>query len=210
MTRSGAGQALRCLLLGMLALGLGACNQSEGQGQLWGELDWEDCQELRGPFEMELDFFAFEPFEPDSALLRLQEGGRGAEQADGLMLTVYDLPAVQQLRGEPIAVSPLDPALAAAGEYQVCQGPADQRPAECPLVRAELYLTQRCPPEATNLALSGSVLFSYLGSEPDERVAGSLELDAFDRERGMAAVGHLSGQFEFVVRRGHPYQRFPR
>jgi hypothetical protein len=95
------------------------------------------------------------------------------------------------------------------GEYRACSGPADSRPSWCPLVRAELYFTKRCPPDATSPDLQGSLVLNYLGFEADDRVAGSFELELADRIGGQS-IGSLQGDFDFAVRLGHPYQRFPR
>ena len=199
----------RILLLLLLALLLArpGCSQMEGSGRIWGELDWPACEEMDGPFDMALDFFAIEPFGKREAMVRLQQGGRGPEVSEGMVLSIYDLEEVDRKRGEKLPVMALDLERSALGEYLSCSLDAQSWPSHCPLVRAELNLPRRCPRSATSPALVGEAVFTYLGLGINERVAGGFDLEAVDRRDG-ARLGELHGHFDFVVRRGHPYQRF--
>lgn len=206
--RSWRRMLLATLLLAALAALQGAgCNQSEGTGEITGTLNLPECDGVHGEFSMSLDFFALERF-GDGLVLRLQHGGRGMEVDDALLLTIYDVQGVQARRGEELPVTPLDMERKGAGDYVQCAGEADKKPDWCPLLRADLNLPSRCPYDATAPLLEGSAVFTHLGTEPNERVAGSFELTATDARSG-GEVGQLSGHFNFLVRQGHPYQRFP-
>lgn len=210
--RSGSAWRRRVLLAGFaVALGLTGggvgCDQSEGSGELWGTLRWPECEGFDGDVEMALDFFALEPFGPNSGILRLQQGGRGAELGDGLLFAIYDLDAAQRARGTEIAVTPVDPARSEAGDYLACESPEADQPSWCPLLRAELNFPSRCPRDATTPALQGTLVFTYLGLQDNEQTAGRFDLTVIDRHSG-EQLGDLHGRFDFAVRRGHPYRRF--
>ncbi len=194
------------LVLTGVALLAQACNQSEGSGFIEGELTVPECQGMEGGFSMDLDFFAVEPFGDRGAMVRLQRGGRGLDEREGLVLHVYDVDRVRDLRAEAIEVQPFDPVVAKAGGYLGCE----RVPREgCPLVRAELNLVRSCPKDVPAFELTGEVVFNYFGIHPNERTAGSFELLVWSRTDHVE-LGELGGRFEFLVRQGHPYQRFPR
>jgi len=191
----------------VLSCGAVGCDQSEGSGELWGTLRWPECEGFDGTLEMPLDFFALEPFGAQGAILRLQQGGRGVEQGDGIVFAIYDLDAARDARGTEIPVQAVQPERSAAGDYLRCEAPADEVPDWCPLLRAELNFPRRCPPDATAPALEGALVFTYLGVQDNEQTAGRFDLTVLDRHSG-EELGELHGRFDFVVRRGHPYRRF--
>ncbi|MBM4321889.1 MAG: hypothetical protein FJ125_18625 [Deltaproteobacteria bacterium] len=195
------------LLLALALPGAVGCNQLEGSGEIHGTLNLVGCDDVTGGFSMDLDFFAIERFGERGLEVRLQNGGRGLEVSDALLLTLYDVDEVIERRGEELAVKPLDLERKGRGEYVLCAPSSGALPRGCPLVRADLNLPTRCPREVTAPLLQGMVVFTHLGTMANDRVAGSFELEAI-AARSQEVIGELIGRFNFIVRQGHPYQRF--
>ena len=84
-------------LLVLLALG---CTVGEGEGWVRSErLFIEDC--WNGPFDLNPDFFAANPYRQESLQIRLQRGDNIEEQSDGLTLLINDLQTLRQNLGQP-------------------------------------------------------------------------------------------------------------
>jgi len=194
-------RGVRALFL-FLAIGLLACGDDQGVGKVVGflhvpvcdegapldvtcmpEVPPEDCN----AFDLRADFFALEPY-GNSALLRIQRGGRILALTDALVLEIRDYRLLRGNLGRPLPVGP------------------DQN------VRAALGLFHLCPDSTQPYAIHGIVRFEAFGVSQGEQVTGIIDrLEVRDgRAQGGAAqlLGILHGDFDFTVRKGPPYQPF--
>lgn len=211
---------------GLVALvALSGCNQAEGVAQVRCETDpgasgWPGCPGLEDPLDFEADFFALQRFE-SLVEIRLQQGGRGPDDAQGLHLQVLDREEVARdcLRGNiPMGL----PDLVAPDRFPACR--ADHRcesPPDCPLVRMALHFPRSCPDTAPPLVAgdpewttgqdaNSHIVFVGIGTRPGDTVSGSFDVRLADARTG-APVGRcrtLGDGFSFVVKEGQPYVRF--
>jgi len=215
-------------LLAVAALAGLACNQAEGVARIRCETTadrsgWPGCQDgVDDPLTFEADFFALQRFE-DMVEIRLQQGGRGADLAEGFHLQVLDRDAVVSgclRRSIPLAAPILEEAtperFPACREDYPCASPAT-----CPLVRMALHFPRSCPDTAAPLVAgdppdvpaddaTSSVVFTSIGTRPGDTVAGSFDVRIADGRSGVT-VGRcrtLDAGFYFVVKEGQPYVRF--
>ena len=205
-------------LQALLALGLGllggaGCTVGDGSGSVKTDrLYLQGC--WNGPFDLQPDFFAANPYREESLLIRVQRGDNNQETSDGLSVIVNDLKAVRAQLGQPIPVS-LPPGVAPPGQ-PVSGGPV-------PLVTISLYLHQTCHEQnSATYSVSGDITFSSIFSgDPNEedsdarltsaifdvRFADPRDLvDAEDPE--MVTSSNVHGEFEFFFQRGQPAQPF--
>ena len=192
---------MKTLTLLALALGLAACAEDTGDGAVIGSLfvpACEDgtpldktCPETTDPrqceaFDLGADFFAVEPY-GDGALLRIQRGGRILALTDALVLEISDYRLLRGQLGNRLPVG------------------FDRN------IRGALGLFHLCPDSTQSYDISGQVTFSTFGVHKGDRVAGTFELEVRDgrSETGASRVlGVLHGDFDFIVRKGPPYQPF--
>jgi hypothetical protein len=204
-----------------LSLLAGACSLGEGEGNVTStQLDVVDC--WNGPFQLNPDFFAAQPFRENSLTIRVQHGGDIEEVSDGAIILVDDL---QRVRAE-IAVNPnatfkvgLPPAVVPPGFPVV----ADPDPAP---VHLTLYLHRSCHAQNSALySLSGTMTFHSLfngnlnETDADQKLTwgefqnGGITVgDPRDRAPASATVNNTSlikGDFKFYFQRGQPAQPFP-
>ena len=182
---------------------ISACVDVPGTGNIIGWLNLQNCTpdskltevcesgvaDLEcSAFDLGANFFALELFSEYSAKLRLQRGGASFIKTDGVVLDFRDIRSLRGRLGTPIAV----------GEDQE--------------VRAALILGQRCPSSTQSLELSGEIVINHFGTEVGDRIAGEiLFLEVRDgREPLTGLIGVLRGGFDFVFRKGAPFEQFYR
>lgn len=202
------------LLAGCTALGGLGCTVGEGHGTVVSDrLYMQGC--WKGPFDLNPDFFAANPYRGESLLIRVQRGDNNQEASDGLTVIVNDLKKVRsEMMGQPIAVG-LPPGVAPPG--QPLTG------AEAPLVSLSLYLHQTCHEQnSATYSVSGEITFnSIFSGDPNEEdsqdrlteatfkvtLADPRELvGAEDPE--LMLTSELTGDFTFFFQRGQPAQPF--
>lgn len=202
------------LLTAGLALSVGAgCTVGDGSGSVKTDrLYLQDC--WNGPFDLQPDFFAANPYRQESLLIRVQRGDNNQEASDGLTVIVNDLKAVQAQLGQPIPVG-LPSGVTPPG--QVPTGEPN------PLVVLSLYLHQTCHEQnSATYSVGGSITFrSIFSGDPNEEDTDKRLTDAdfqvqFADPRELvgaedpAAVTSnvVEGNFYFFFQRGQPAQPF--
>jgi hypothetical protein len=196
------------------ALGFG-CAAAEGEGEVTSDrLYVEDC--WNGPFDLNPNFFAANPYREESLLIRIQAGDDIEELSDGLTVLVNDL---QQLRaqlgtdvevGVPPGVSP--PGVPLIGDL------------DPPQVSLALYLHKTCHTQiGTVYSVGGTIRFESLfsgdmneGSSEDRLTEGSFTASFADPRQlapGSSAdpalvTSQVTGNFRFFFQRGQPSQPF--
>lgn len=199
----------------LAALGGLGCTVGEGQGEVTSErLYVEDC--WNGPFDLNPDFFAVNPYREESLLIRLQAGDDIEEFSDGLIVIVNNLQSLRARLGQDVEVG------VPAGVTPPGVPPAgDPDPAE---VSLSLYLHKTCHTQiGTIYSISGSIRFDSLfsgdineSSSEDRLTQGSFTASFADprllapySEADPALVtSEVSGNFSFFFQRGQPAQPF--
>lgn len=204
----------RSALAALLALSFGAgCTVGEGEGSVTTErLYVQGC--WNGPFDLQPDFFAANPYRKESLLIRVQRGDNNQEASDGLSVIVNDLDAVRAQMGQPIPVG------LPSGVTPPGQVPSGQ---PSPLVAISLYLHQTCHEQnSATYSVSGDITFTSLFSgDPNEENSDARLTEAtfavqFADPRELigasdpAAVTSdvVTGNFRFFFQRGQPAQPF--
>lgn len=199
-------------LLVLLALG---CTVGEGEGWVRSDrLYIENC--WNGPFDLNPDFFAANPYRRESLQIRMQRGDNIEEQSDGLTVLVNDLQTLRQNLGQPVSVGlPVG---------VTPPGVPVQQVDEPPKVSLSVYLHNSCHVQnAVVYSISGEIRFASLFSgDPNEASAEDRLTEAsfeatFADPRLVAGVDDpdpkvsslVSGQFRFYFQRGQPAQPFP-
>ena len=203
------------------------CNQTEGVARIRCETDpgrsgWPGCPELDAPLDFEADFFALQRFHA-LAEIRLQQGGRGPDEAEGFHIQVLDRDeVVGSCRHESIPLGKPDLESTTPDRFPACR--ADHicsSPPSCPLVKMALHFPRSCPDTAAPLVAGDSawsspdaveswMVFGGIGTRTGSIVSGSFDVLISDGRTG-AAVGRcrtLDDGFSFVVKEGQPYVRF--
>lgn len=198
----------------LLALALGAatgCTVGEGEGDVTSErLYVKDC--WNGPFNLEPDFFAANPYREEALMIRVQRGDNNQEASDGLTVIVKDLKSVPLNTpipvGLPNGVSP---------PGQPVKGLPD------PLVSLSLYLHATCHEQnSATYSVEGTILFHSIFSgnpneENSERRLTDAEFEAkFADPRELVDAADTAkvtsdpvfGNFRFYFQRGQPAQPF--
>lgn len=205
---------LTVLGAGALALvGLGGCTVGEGTGSVKTDrLYISDC--WNGPFDLQPDFFAANPYRKEQLLIRVQRGDNNQEASDGLTVVVSDLDAVKGLLGQPIPVG-LPIGVAPPG-YPVMGGPPT-------LVSLSLYLHKTCHEQnSATYSVSGDITFnSIFSGDPNEKNTDARLTDAsfavkFADPRELVEAEDpdavtsdvVTGNFNFFFQRGQPAQPF--
>jgi hypothetical protein len=194
--------------------GLG-CTVGEGRGEVTSErLYVEDC--WNGPFDLNPDFFAANPYREQSLLIRIQAGDDIEELSDGLVIVVNDLQNLRQRLGQdievgvPIGVTP--PGVPPTG---------DPDPAEVSLA---IYLHKTCHAQiGTVYSISGTIRFDSLfsgdineSSSEDRLTQGSFTanfadprlLAPYSNADPALVTSEVRGNFSFFFQRGQPAQPF--
>ncbi len=190
-------------------LGLG-CTVGDGEGEVKSEkLYIGGC--WNGPFDLQPDFFAANPYREESLLVRIQRGDNNQEASDGLTVVVSDLDAVRARLGQPIQVG-LPSGVAPPGQ------PFTTEPA--PLVTLSLYLHQTCHEQnSATYSVAGEITFhSLFSGNPNEENSDARLTDAnfsvdFADPREQVrpdapAPSRVAGAFRFFFQRGQPAQPF--
>lgn len=197
-------------MLALLALGSG-CTVGDGRGKVVSErLYVAEC--WNGPFDLQPDFFAANPYREESLMIRLQRGDNNTEASDGVTVIVNDLKKVPL--NEPIPVG-LPNGVAPPGQ------PLTGAPN--PLVTLSIYLHQTCHEQnSATYSVSGEITFkSIFSGDLNEKNSERRLTDAvFDvkfadpRELVGAAdpeavtSENVHGEFNFYFQRGQPAQPF--
>jgi len=184
--------------ISLLALLVAACGDPAGTGRLVGSLVVPGCrggEEARFvcPDDVEVDaceafdlkpsFFALERFE-NRAIVRIQRGGNAFAKVDALQIHIQDARRLRGTLGQELSVGP------------------DRD------IRAALTLFDRCPDTDVSFELRGKIVFDHFGVSKGDRVAARFgELLVRDGRSG-AVLGRLSGELDFTIRHGPPYQQF--
>jgi hypothetical protein len=201
------------LLLVALPSGLG-CTVGDGEGSVETErLYLQEC--WNGPFDLQPDFFAANPYREESLLIRIQRGDNNQEASDGMSVIVNDLDTVRSRLNTPIPVG-LPPGVAPPGQ------PLTGAPA--PLVSISLYLHQTCHEQnSATYSVRGDITFKSLFSgDPNEEDSDSRLTEAsftnlmfadprelVDAEDPAAVTSEpVEGYFRFFFQRGQPAQPF--
>ena len=190
----------RVIVLSLLTV---CCADVQSSGQVVGTLEIPDCIEGRPrifdcggafdpdctAFDLDADFFAFQVYDDNSAVLRIQRGGAGFAVSDGLLLDIDDVRLLRGALGAPLSIGPREN------------------------IRAGLGLFNLCPDSTQNFELSGTVNFSHFGLRKGARIRGQFGRIEVRDGRGARPgdfLGVLNGDFDFTVQTGPPYQIFPR
>lgn len=201
------------LLAGASLLG---CTVGEGRGEVTSDrLYIEGCWD--GPFDLNPDFFAANPFRQDALIIRVQRGDNIQEMSDGLYVVVNDL---QELRkpeniGRSIPVGLPEGIIVSEGEFDPKENPAP--------VSLALYLHNTCHNQnGTIYSLSGSIVFRSLfsgdlnESDAAERLTDATFSAQFADPRELTGesatdatvTSTVNGNFSFFFQRGQPAQPF--
>jgi len=203
-----------------LLLACAACGLGDGTGSLSGTLYLRGCThdydygELAAPaaYDMRPSYFVGDPINAlqssqplhpvNKMAVRVQSDCNRVEEADAMQVLVADVAFVVEALGQPIAV-----------------GPATN-------VRASLALNETCPNAEVGAELDGTITFSQFGSSNaangiqfGDRVAATFDFEIIDRRAvsiggiggvptTAAAGGHVSGNFDFIVRQGKAAQAY--
>jgi len=200
------------VLLGALT-GLG-CTVGEGRGFIQSDrLYIEDC--WNGPFDLNPDFFAANPFRRETLQIRVQRGDNIEEQSDGMIVLVNDLAELRSTSlGQPIPVG-LPVGVTPPG-MPVIVNP------DPPKVSLSIYLHNSCHEQnAAIYSISGAIVFDSLfngdpnDSDTRDRLTRATFTAQFGDPRQVSAdnppeglVSQVRGEFEFYFQRGQPAQPF--
>jgi len=202
-----------------LCASLGACSVGEGEGHVKSDrLYMEGC--WNGTFDLRPNFFAANPYQERSLMIRLQRGDNIEEQSDGLQVLVSDLQKVRkqlaESTGEVTVKVGLPPGVSPPGV------PLMANP-DPPVVSLALYLHKSCHFEnATVYSTSGTITFRSLFSgdlaetDAEERLTDA-DFDATfadPRQLNTSTTvnadveSQVNGSFRFYFQRGQPAQPF--
>ncbi|MFZ5897171.1 MAG: hypothetical protein ACOY0T_39295 [Myxococcota bacterium] len=204
------------------ACSLAGCAVGEGEGSVKSDrLYLKDC--WNGPFDLRPDFFAANPYQDHSLMIRIQRGDNIEEQSDGLLVVVNQLQSVRQKvkdgGGEATLKVGLPPGVSPPGVPLV----ANPDP---PVVSLALYLHKSCHAQnATIYSTAGSITFrSLFSGDPQEADAEEKLTDATfdatfaDPRQLQGAIdppdpntdvkSQVTGNFRFYFQRGQPAQPF--
>ena len=216
-----------------IAFGLCGCRIGEGEGSVTGSVSikrclgtGEDRTDLVAPsFNLDPQFYAAEPIDDpvrvdpvDQLRIRVQHSGAQVENVDALIVDVADVDQVTAQLGQQIPVY-------AAGATHPASGTEPVSP-----VRMTLSMLHTCAGGEKDRIAVGVVYadgdtakgrtawirFTALGRNFGDRITADFEVDLVDLrpeylspEYGSLATGHISGSFDFIMRRGRSAQAFP-
>jgi hypothetical protein len=204
----------------VVLLGSAACGLGDGSGALSGTLYLRGCTTetdygamgAPAPYNMRPSYFVADPVNAlesprplhpvNKVSLREQPSGNRPDESDLLFVNIADDAGVAAAVGQPIAVGATTN------------------------VRASLRLNETCPNAEVGPELDGTMTFTSFGSSAasygiqfGDRLAASFDFDIVDRRAlaigGIGAVpttpaasGHISGNFDFIVRQGKSAQAY--
>lgn len=191
------------------------CAVGEGSGDVTSErLYIKGC--WNGPFDLEPDFFAANPFRQEALIIRVQRGDNTPEMSDGIYVVVNDL---QDIRKNWLNT---DIPLGIPQGIIVSGGAFDPKQTDAK-VSIALYLHNTCHNQnGTVYSIGGTINFSSLFSgdineaDADERLtkaefsadfADPRELTG-DPEVDAQVISRVTGNFNFFFQRGQPAQPF--
>lgn len=193
-----------------LALGTG-CTVGDGSGSVTSDrLYISGCWD--GPFDLQPDFFAANPYREEALMIRVQRGDNPTEASDGLTVIVNDLKAV-----------PLDTAIPVGLPNGVAPPGQPLTGAKNPLVTLSLYLHQTCHEQnSATYSVSGDITFkSIFSGNPNEEDSEKRLTEAEFKvqfadprelvgaaDPGAVTSDVVSGRFRFYFQRGQPAQPF--
>jgi hypothetical protein len=196
----------------LLSLG---CAVGEGSGNVTSDRLYIDgC--WNGPFELDPDFFAANPFRQEALIVRVQRGDNTPEMSDGIYVVINDLQDIRENDiGTDIPLGIPEGIIVSGSEFDPKQ--SDTR------VSIALYLHNTCHNQnGTVYSIGGTINFSSLfsgdinESDADERLttaeftadfADPRELTG-DPEADAQVISRVTGNFNFFFQRGQPAQPF--
>ena len=206
----------RLLPLALLAAG---CAVGEGSGEVTSDrLYIEDCWD--GPFNLNPDFFAANPFRDESLIIRVQRGDDLQELSDGLYVVVNNL---QEKREMLESQGSVDVSVGLPPDIEVIGTGSDMSSFTPTDVSLALYLHSTCHTvNGAVYSISGNITFTSLFSgdpnEPDadDRLTEATFSAQFadprqltgDAAQNAAVTSTVNGQFRFFFQRGQPAQPF--
>jgi hypothetical protein len=201
----------RTALVGLaLVLGTG-CTVGEGEGEVKSKrLYLKGC--WNGPFDLDPDFFAANPYREEALMIRVQRGDNNQEASDGLTVIVKNLKSIPLNTpipvGLPNGVSPPGHPVTGAPD---------------PLVSLSIYLHQTCHEQnSATYSVEGDITFkSIFSGDPNESNSERRLTDAefhvkFADPRELVEGADpakvtsdmVDGMFRFYFQRGQPAQPF--
>jgi hypothetical protein len=210
---------VRLFALLACALLAAGCTVGEGSGEVTSErLYIEDCWD--GPFDLDPDFFAANPFRDESLTIRVQRGDDSPELSDGLYVVVNDLKGKREtLESQGV----VEASVGLPADIEVIGTDYDMSSFAPTDVSLALYLHSTCHTvNGAVYALSGNITFTSLFSgdpnEPDadDRLTEATFSAQFadprqltgDAAQNAAVTSTVNGQFRFFFQRGQPAQPF--
>ena len=225
----------RALVLILIWLAASACNQTEGDAVIRCEADaeegWPGCPDLPGVFEFQADFFALRR-DGNVVEIRLQQGGRGADVAEGFQIQVFDAEEIaDSCLAHDIPLEVPEIGTLTPERFPLCRADnACTSARDCPLVRMALHFPRTCPARAAPLVAGSpddglpgdpggaeepgsgrsTIRFISFGTGAEGRVTGSFSVGVVDgRTQAPAGRCETMGEgFTFLVKEGQPYVRF--
>ena len=171
----------------LLPLLIGGCSDND-VGVLTGEqLVVRGCDgagdALFQPYGMDGTFFGLEAL-GDIAFIRMQNSGKGLLVSDAMVLEVNDSHFVRNRLGQEI-------------------------PIDSPKIRATLHMLGSCPDTTQAMtANGGTITFGHYDSQAGGRVSATFNFDLLDDRTGEVVGIDFHGSFDFIVKKGQPYQPF--
>ncbi len=203
----------RLLAPACVAALLCGCSIGEGAGAVRSDrLYVPGC--WNGPFDLEPDFFAANPYREEQLQIRIQRGDNNEEASDGLTVLVNDLTELRQSLGTDVEVG-LPAGVSPPGQ------PVTGKPS--PKASLSLYLHQTCHEgNGAIYSVAGTINFSSLFSGDENEQNSDKRLtdahfsadfadprDLVDATDPAAVTSHVDGWFRFFFQRGQPAQPFP-
>jgi hypothetical protein len=195
------------------------CAVGEGSGEVTSErLYIADC--WAGPFDLDPDFFAANPFRDESLTIRIQRGDDLPELSDGLYVVVNGL---QQKRSQLESEGSLDLSVGLPPDIEVVGGGYDTSSFSPTDVSLSLFLHNTCHTvNGAVYSLSGNIQFTSLFSgdvneeDADDRLTEATFTAQFadpreltgDAAQNAEVTSTVTGNFSFFFQRGQPAQPF--
>jgi hypothetical protein len=200
--------------LAAIALTFG-CAVGEGSGNVTSDRLYIDgC--WNGPFELDPDFFAANPFRQEALIVRVQRGDNTPEMSDGIYVVINDLQDIRENSlNTDIPLGIPQGIIVSGSSFDPKEGDAK--------VSIALYLHNTCHNQnGTVYSIGGTINFTSLfsgdinESDADERLttaeftadfADPRELTG-DPEVDAEVISRVTGNFNFFFQRGQPAQPF--
>lgn len=135
------------------------------------------------PYGMDANFFGLQALD-GIAFIRMQSTGKGLLVSDAMVLEVNDSGFVRNRIGQEI-------------------------PIDSPKIRATLHMLGSCPDTTQAMtAHGGTISFGHYDSQAGGRVSATFKFDLLDDRTGEVVGIDFQGSFDFIVKKGQPYQPF--